>query len=1549
LTDGKNGKPFKNKVFVGTQYMLRLMHDIEKKNKARSTGSYDQNMQPGSGKEGGQSLDPMLMYSLVAHGAKHNLRDATLIKGQQNDEFWRALQTGAPLPTPEKSFAWDKFITYLQNSGVNIEKRGNNLVTSPFLDKHISKISSGKLEDAGKMLQGKNLSPEKGGLFDPDKIGGMSGSKWAHIELNEKMPHPLFEKAIQKILGITAPVYKKIMDEEYSEDGLTGSQLLESKLNNLNLDKEIELTKNELNKAPKSKVNVLNKKLRHLNALQKSEIKPSELLISKFPVMPSKYRPVVPLPSGDLRVSPINHHYKNIAVLSNSIKTNKSLDLGHEENKNNRIALYRTLKEAVGTSDPLYAQMKNRPGLIRTLTGSSPKEGFIQNVLWGKRQDVSARSTITVDPTLGVDEAGIPIEIAKKTLKPFIIKEMVTSMGLTPVKALEEIKEDGPFAREALKNTLDKRPILLNRAPTLHKHGIQAFRGKLTSGKDIKINPIIVGGFNADFDGDQMALHVPVSDEAVNEAYGLLPSKNVFKTGDNSLVQNISKDYQLGLYFLTKAGKETNKRFKTVKAAQAAGLEETDVFNLDGKRKTTIGREAVNSILPPEHRDYTNPFDSKKVRTILEEVGKKNSNDFSKVVSGFKDLGNQYGHSRATTVSINDLIIDESIKKDVLDKYEKSLPKNATSDQIVSSYIKAKKELADTFQSKLTGKNRFYDWIESGGLSKSKSDGITQILGMPGILTNTKGEPVPIPITKGYGEGLDSHSYFTSMYGVRKGTVDRAVNTQESGALNKRLLGSTRYLIIKEHDCGTKEGVLFPKDDKNLLDRALAKDYQGIGKEGDIVSLEMFRKINKSPFNEILVRSPLTCETDMGICQLCYGLGENGYLKSIGSNVGVEDGQALTERSCNHAKSIVIVDNQLMSLKELFEKYENLGVAFVDDTEIIDLSEKQIKIYDGNSFVKLNKIGRHLPTAPMKLIKTKEQGDIVCQANHPIPVYESLNICKHCGKKLYKSHVSKNTRTGNSKCVYCRKMSENFYSNDLTEKVYKKKTSYNIRTHLDYIKQSHNIFEEIRKIGEYEKLPLRDYWFGFYLAEGCIKYGKSRKGVPDVKGISIPQKPSKFMEKFGEDHPEFDIKHYGDNLSYTIHNKNFGEKIEKISGRYSHNKKLPNDFINYEDSKLYSILSGLIDGDGYFDTNKKIFAVSSNSYELIHQIQIIGFLLKFNTRITVDSDNGIMGHQGLKIEIKLNEYHLKNLSKSSFKVENNLDSVEMLDYDKPSDKSYISLIRDFKYMEDYVYDVETETGLCQTNFLQNHNTQLTMRTFHSGGAAGTGDTITQGFGRLEQLFKVPQNIENKAVLSRKSGIVESITSHLTGGYEVVISGTSHIVPANLKLNVKKGDYVYRGEKISFGNIKPQELAEIKSFKDAQLSISDDLDKIYGGDFHKKSFETVIRAVSDNALVEDPGDSSFIRGDKVRASHIKKVNKKLISENRKPAKFKEYFKNIDQGPDSEDFLDRLSNVHLKKIIEDMASTRMASNIHGTNPLPGYMYGTEFNDKKEKGFY
>jgi len=898
LLDGKDGKPFQKPIFWGNKHYLKLMHVVEHKYNSRGLpGSYDANEQPIHGSSGGQSVDPLQMYSYLAHGARQNLYEFTAVKGQKNDEYWRALQLGLPPPPPQRNFVFDKFTNYIKAAGVNIEKNGNKFKLFPATSDDMRKWSAGELTDPGHMLRGKDLSEIKGGLYDPKLTGGLRGTNWTHFTLEEPIPNPLYEGAIKSILNLNTPQFDHIIDEVDKESKIKGNQRLAKMLSDIDVDEELAKAKDSLKTAGPTQVNGINKRIRYLSILKEKNLRPEKAYMMEIiPVLPPIYRPVYPLPSGDTQNSPINYHYRDVAILNKAIKDIKGQ--GHlfdefEQNKKNRADLYKATKALMGLAEPITFTTRKYEGLLGTLAGDSPKQGFIQNKAWSKRQDLSARSTITVEPSLGIDQVGLPDIMLKDLFKPFIMRELVRQ-GYKPTEALEQIKTWTPVAEQALNNSIKQRPVLLNRAPSLHKHSVQAFWPQRYDGHSIRVSPLSAKGFNFDFDGDTMSVHVPVSEKAVEEAKGMLPTKNLYKAGDRSQMINIEQDYQLGLYYLSKITGDSGKHFSSINKATKEIKDRTTSFTLDGKTMT-LGQWAINEPLPSELRDYTRTMDSKIVKELIEILFQKYPGYLGTVIDAWKELGRVYAVERGSTISITDMVIDRKYRDIILKKAENKIKPGMDKYEIANIYEDAKKEMEDAQDHNLKGKNNFYDMLQAG--STSKKGQVTQILSMPGIVQDVHGIPIPHPIKKSYSEGLDTFDYWNQSYGARKGVVDRSVNTQDSGALNKELLFTTKSLLITEEDCGTPDGIIMSTNSKEVMDRFLSQDVPGVGHRNDLITNERVLKAKVKKIESLPVRSSLTCEADNGVCQKCYGLMANGQLARIGENVGVIDSEALTERS----------------------------------------------------------------------------------------------------------------------------------------------------------------------------------------------------------------------------------------------------------------------------------------------------------------------------------------------------------------------------------------------------------------------------------------------------------------------------------------------------------------------------------------------------------------------------------------------------------------------------------------------------------------------------
>ena len=890
LTDGKTGQKIKTPIFVGKQYIMKLRHIVNKKQGVHNYGSYDIDEQPAG--KGAQKVGVMDTYAYLAHGAKSNLYEIANIKGRRNDEYWRDLQFGLPPAKPNRNFIFDKMLTYLKGAGINVEKKGNKLQIFPLTDDDVKTLSKGELKDPGAMLVGKNLASRKGGLFDAEITGGLKGTNWSHIDLAERIPNPMYENAIISALDLTENSYNSILNGKTKLNGLTGHTAIIKALENINVEERIKKLKEELKNAPPTNVNKLNTKIRYMQALQDLNLTPVKAYtISKIPIIPPIFRPVYPLPSGDLVVSDINKHYRDVGLINTQLK-NAFKILPEKEKQAGIKNLYNSVKAMQGFIDPITYSREKYKGFLQEL--GKTKTGLIHGKAWAHRQDISGRSTITVEPELGLNEVGLPTEFAYTMFKPFILKDLKES-GIKVTEALKLYEDKAPLAYKALENVIKDRPVILNRAPSLHKHSVQAFFPVLTEGKSIRLNPLVVKGFNADFDGDTMSVMVPVQKEAVDEALNMLPSKILFKHGDNSLMPSISKDYVYGIYALSKIEiPKVKKKFSSIELAKQSNISWNELFSLNGK-DMTIGQYLLNEPLPDELKNYKRILNNKNTEELLTIIGKKYPTYTEKVINTWKNLGAMYSYLYGNTISITDFAIDHSYRDKILKTELPKIEKNLKGEEKIKALNDLTLRIQQEQDKKLKDKNNIYEMLNSG--SFTKKDSVRQILSMPGVLTDIKNNPLPIPVVKSYGEGLDTSSYFNTLYSARKGTVDRSVNTQETGALTKELLSVSRRFLVVMTDCNTEKGLEFDIDDKNLLDRTLLYTIKGVGKRNDIITTDIIMKAKAKHLDKLPVRSPLTCEAVDGVCQMCYGLLPNGQFPSIGTNVGILDSEAITERA----------------------------------------------------------------------------------------------------------------------------------------------------------------------------------------------------------------------------------------------------------------------------------------------------------------------------------------------------------------------------------------------------------------------------------------------------------------------------------------------------------------------------------------------------------------------------------------------------------------------------------------------------------------------------
>jgi DNA-directed RNA polymerase subunit beta' len=880
-------------VLVGPQYTLKLSKQATDQFSARSEGAYDVDMAPAKGgPQGSKALDMLTFYSMLSHGARANIREMATYKANENKEFWRWVErgasTGQTTPAPQPTQAYRKFEAYMKGAGVNMERKGSTMTLGPLTDAQVAKMSNGEVRNPT-FLRAKDLKQERGGFMDPTIFG--SGKKWGHIELAEAIPNPVFEKPIKTLTGINDTQFKALVrgqrfidpktGEWNDEGGLTSGAAIAHLLKKIDVGKEIE-EYTDLAKGTKSsaKLDKYNKRLKYLHALKNLGIKPENAYVQKkIPIVPTDYRKIVEMEGGGLSTAGLNGLYRDMGVISDQLKWQKDVDFMPESVKAElREDLYKSVKTVVGLDkgERVRTGIKDKvlsKGIIEQIKGEKAKEGFFQSKVLRRQQDIVGRGTIIPDPKLGVDQVGLPKEMAWTMFDKFVTRRLVNS-GYEPLNAMKAIEERTPAAKDALRLEMESRPVMLNRAPSLHKFSIQSFMPQITDGKAVKIPPLVVGGFNADFDGDAMVIHVPVLDEAVEEAKRMLPSKNLFNPGTGDIMIQPMNEAALGIYQISKDPKKKGQILKLLPK------------NLAEKYKDTH-------------------LDKKGMRSLMKDLATESPGTHGEVIDKIKRMGDKHTYETGFTIGLDDL--DPVIKgKDRIFRETKKILKTIDTDtdegRAAASEIidKADVALVAAMDKELRAQgNRFHTMVESG--ARGNKNQLKQIVSTPWKVSDHRGNTMLKPITKSFSHGLPFSDYWNTLYGARAVAADKQLQTQEPGAFNKVIMASAITNVISGDDCGTSRGrtLNLSTDLRDIQGRFLAKDVvvggTVVAKSGSRVTEGVINLLRDRKQDDILVRSPLTCSQPEGTCSKCYGIGANGKRPPIGENVGAISGQALSE------------------------------------------------------------------------------------------------------------------------------------------------------------------------------------------------------------------------------------------------------------------------------------------------------------------------------------------------------------------------------------------------------------------------------------------------------------------------------------------------------------------------------------------------------------------------------------------------------------------------------------------------------------------------------
>lgn len=931
LHDPTTGRDIENPVATGYNYVFKLDHPVRKKFSARGNEGYTMDETPTKGRgKGGQSIDGLTSFALLGHNAHAILGESYGVRGTKNDDFWRAYQAGETPPPPKVPFVFEKFQAMLNAAGVNTERRGHTMLFMPMTEKSVLARSAGEIQQA-RTLRSKDLAEEKGGLFDLETTGGIYGDQWSHIALGRHLPHPLYEKVIRDLTGITGADFYGLIahtrfyntrtgrfQDEPSDATQTGDAAFRTLLS-FDVDTKIRELKDKLRTAVGSDRNRYHRAVRYLLGLKSSGMTAADAyLTSAVPVVPPRFRPIVEMANGGLRVADSNLLYRDIIMTRKVLdQAEKDGTLPPPELAKARAGLYDAFSALVGVGKPLTQRRDNEElaGFVDVIRGKTNKEGLFQRQLARRRNDYTGRSTVEPDSTLGPDEIGLPEEMAWKIYKPTVVRRL-SMLGMNPADAMKAVEDRLPIARAALDQELKERPVLYNRAPSLHRWSIAAGMPVIHTGKDVKISPLVVGPYGADFDGDTFAIHTPILDSARDEAFKLLPSRNLFYDKDRTLAYTVDKDVITGLFAITKLGKPVGKSYASDKDALEAyfankdGLRSDSIVTVDGKPRQ-IGVILFEQAVPSQFRQgITYPIDGKKLETILTSMARQAPGRYNDLSRALAQLGfNAAARVGGITGTVDELVIDRSKIKQALDRLEAAIKAAPVADRPEVArkvYLEqTQKELDTEVESHLKSVGLGGAvFLEAKPSSKLGFDSYRQMMASPTLVTNTRGEVEPYVIKSSYGSGMSSSDYVLTTPGARAGIVARSLATALPGYFAKEIAGVTSPVRISEADCGTQRGIAMPvlapsnvkNYDADLLDRHLAVGVLGY-RRNDLVTPQMLASLRDHNIQSITVRSPMTCEASSPPCQMCAGRDPTGTLHPIGANIGYNYGQAVAERS----------------------------------------------------------------------------------------------------------------------------------------------------------------------------------------------------------------------------------------------------------------------------------------------------------------------------------------------------------------------------------------------------------------------------------------------------------------------------------------------------------------------------------------------------------------------------------------------------------------------------------------------------------------------------
>nr|WP_314892566.1 DNA-directed RNA polymerase subunit beta' [uncultured Campylobacter sp.] len=1268
-------------------------------------------------------------------------------------------------------------------------------------------------------------------------------------------------KKVEKYDVLNEEQYQSLK-ERFSQTGFVakmGGQVIRDMLAELDLVEILSALKQEMeNTNSEAKKKTIVKRLKVVESFLNSGNKPEWMMITNLPVLPADLRPLVSLEGGKFAVSDVNDLYRRVINRNSRLKRLMELDAPEIIIRNEK----RMLQEAVdalfdnGRRANAVKGANKRPlkSLSEIIKG---KQGRFRQNLLGKRVDFSGRSVIVVGPNLRMDQCGLPKTMALELFKPHLIARLQEKGYATTVKQAKKMIENRiNEVWECLEEVVKDHPVMLNRAPTLHKMSIQAFHPVLVEGKAIRLHPLVCAAFNADFDGDQMAVHVPLSQEAIAECKILmLSSMNILLPASGKPVAVPSQDMVLGIYYLSleKPGaKGTNKIFANVDEVMLAV--EANALDIHAKIKTmidrriiftTAGRLIIKSILPsfiPDHL-WNKIMKKKDIAELVDYVYKNGGLEISaEFLDNLKNLGFESATKAGVSISVSDIIVPKS-KAGLVEEAKKQVREvqnqygaglltdgeryNKTIDIWTSTSKKLADEMMKMMEKDKDGFNSIYMMADSG--ARGSAEQIKQLAGMRGLMSKPDGSIIETPITSNFREGLNVNEYFISTHGARKGLADTALKTANAGYLTRKLIDVAQNVRVTMHDCGTHEGIEVTEIVENgtqiesladrIMGRVLSSDVidpvsnEILFTEGTLLGVNEVRTIVDAGIKSVSIRTPITCKAEKGVCAKCYGvnLGE-GKLVKPGEAVGIisaqsigEPGTQLTLRTfhAGGTASTEQQDRQVIADKEGFIRYYN------------------VKTYEnGGKNIVMNR-----RNAAVLLVEPKIKAPITGKVSIDI-THDDVNIMLK-GKKeefrytIRRHDLAKPTELAGvsgkveGKFYIVFKDGETVGENDSLVEVIKE--DWNIPTRIPFA-------SELRvKDGEPVTQKIKAG------ANGTLKYfilkGDYLERLRDIKKGHVVSEKGMYVVISDENGREA-IRHYIPRESVITYDDNSVVKSDDLIA-----KPKKDDRLIIAEWDPYSIpVAAECEGKISFEDIEPGYTATEQYDETTGQSRLV-----------------------------INEYLPQGVKPAIIVTPSKGEPIK--------------------------YNLGPKTAIFTNKGDQVAIADILART---PKAAAKSKDITGGLPRVSELFEA-RRPKNTAIIADIDGTVR-FDKALRAKERIIIEGedgtsAEYLIDKSRQIQVRNGEFVHAGEKLTDGVISSHDVLRILGEKALHYYLISEIQQVYrsqGVVISDKHIEIIVSQMLRQVRIVDSGDTQLIVGDLISRRRFREENERIIKIGGEPA-------------------------------------------------------------------